>query len=176
MKKHTSPFTSLSQVIYVLVTTFVVVFVLFRFRPIDTPVLTLQESLHSIISSVSPSVVMIVDTSGVIGTGVLIDRNTILTSKHLLQEGKRYGVRFSDNDIEWASVKSLHSTLDLALLTLVAPHGNSFPSFVLSQAGFQSGDFVIAFGVLSQGPSFMQHLGILSQMNQTLTINQKTIS
>jgi hypothetical protein len=31
----------------------------------------------------------------------VIDSTMVLTSKHLVEIGKRYGIRFADNDIVW---------------------------------------------------------------------------
>lgn len=81
--------------------TLLVVLIFFRIRPSVLPPLTLQESVQSVLEKTSPATVMIVDDRGVIGGGVLIDSTTVLTSKHLLQIGKRYGIRFADDEIVW---------------------------------------------------------------------------
>ena len=146
MKQSPSSFSLLFQVASIMVATLLVVLVFFRMRPSISPPLSIQELVHNVIETTSPAVVMIVGKDGISGTGVTIDtQGTILTSKHLIRVGERYGIRFSDNEIEWARTLALHPTLDLALLKLEIRHATTEIPIIASQTLLQSGDFVVAF-------------------------------
>lgn len=119
---------------------------------------------------------MIVSEKGVIGTGTLIDSRNLLTAKHLLQPWLRYGIRFQDKTIEWATLRASHPRSDLALMKLETPHEAEYPHFVVSLENIIPGTPVIAFGAIVDEPSFSTHSGILSQINQTLQIGQESFS
>lgn len=177
MKQSPSSLSLVLQVVSVMIVTLLVVLIFFRMRPSVTPPLSIQESVHNIIDTISPAVVMIVNKDGISGTGIMIDREgTILTSKHLITAGERYGIRFADNEIEWARTLALHPTLDLALLKLEIRHATTEIPIIASQTLLQTGDFVVAFGVLPSSPSFITHFGILSQMHQSLTVGNQNLS
>lgn len=177
MKQSPSSFSLLFQVASIMVATLLVVLVFFRMRPSISPPLSIQELVHNVIETTSPAVVMIVGKDGISGTGVTIDtQGTILTSKHLIRVGERYGIRFSDNEIEWARTLALHPTLDLALLKLEIRHATTEIPIIASQTLLQSGDFVVAFWALPSSSSFITHFGILSQMYQSLTVGNQNLS
>lgn len=177
MKKISPSLVPILQVGSIMVITLLVVLIFFRMRPSILPVPTLQESVYNTIDIISPAVVMIVDRDGISGAGLIIDtQGTILTSKHLIQTGARYGIRFANNDIEWARPLAFHPTLDLALMKLEVTHTTPQVAIISSQALLRSGDFVLAFGALPSSQSFMTHFGILSEMNQSLTVGQKNFS
>ena len=175
MKHSPSSFSLVVQVWAILWATLLVVLIFFRIRPSVLPPLTLQESVQSVIAKTSPSSVMIVDESGIVWGGVLVDSSTILTSKHLVQIGKRYGIRFSDNDIVWWSPIALHPDLDLALVALEKEY-TSIARLVASRTVLRPGDFVIGHGVLTQTQSFVHHFGIISDTRATLTLGDKRMT
>jgi len=168
-KKYTSPMKKYLLFCTCLISGVILLYIFVYSRVL--PESTLQSSVHDAISLVSPSVVMIVD-EWVIGSGVLIDEQTILTSKHLIQADKKYAVRFSNNDIEWAVSISLKADSDLALLRLDNPRKWTFPIFISSQSLLRPGDFVLAFGVIPNIPTFIHNFGILSQMQQTVRVQE----
>ncbi len=174
MKHSPSSFSLVLQVGAIMLATLVVVLIFFRIRPSVLPPLTLQESVQSVLEKTSPATVMIVDDRGVIGGGVMIDSTTVLTSKHLLQIGKRYGIRFADDEIVWGSPLALHPDLDLGLVVLEKEYV-SFAHPITSQALIKKGDFVIAHGIISQIPSFVRHFGIISDTQTNLVIGDKII-
>lgn len=79
------------------------------------------------VPDVRPAVVMILDREGIIGTGTLIDPETVLTSKHFLVAGEHYGVRFSDSSLGGVASLTIHPTLDLALLRLDTRYEAEYP-------------------------------------------------
>lgn len=175
MKHSPSSFSLVVQVGAIMLATVLVVLIFFRIRPSVLPPLTLQESVRFVLEKTSPATIMIVGDRGVIGGGVLIDASTVLTSRHLVQIGQRYGIRFADNEILWASPLALHPDRDLALLSIEkkSPH---FIHPITSQALLRKGDFVLAHGVLSQIPSFVHHFGIISDTQATLTVGDKRMN
>ncbi len=172
MKHSPSSFSLVLQVGAIMLATLLVVLVFFRIRPHVLPSLTFQESVHAAISKNAPATVMIVDDVGIIGGWVVIDSTMILTSKHLVEIGKRYGIRFADNDIVWWSPVALHPELDLALILIEKPYSH-IAQIVTSSTSLRPGDFVIAGGVLPQMQSFTHHFGIISATNATLTIQKQ---
>lgn len=174
MKHSPSSFSLVLQVGAIMLATLLVVLIFFRIRPSVLPPLTLQESVQSVLEKTSPATVMIVDDPGVIGGGVLIDSTTVLTSKHLLQIGKRYGIRFADDEIVWWSPLALHPELDLALIVLEKPYSH-FAQPISSHVFLKAGEFVIAQWVLAQAQSFVRHFGIIADTRANLTVGDKTI-
>jgi hypothetical protein len=67
MKHSPSSFSLVLQVGAIMLATLLVVLVFFRIRPSVLPPLTVQESVHDVISKNTPATVMIVDESGIIG-------------------------------------------------------------------------------------------------------------
>jgi S1-C subfamily serine protease len=108
---------------------------------------------HVLMDTISP-VVAIIDEGGMIGTGTLIDETTVLTSRHILEPGKRYGVRFSDTRIEWAQVRATHPILDIALLSLKNPRKSEYYS--ISHQNATVGLSVVALGIQSEEFSLKQ--------------------
>lgn len=174
MKHPPSSFSLVLQVGAIMFATVLVVLVFFRIRPSVLPPLTLQESVHAVIERMAPATVMIVDDQGIIGGWVLVDVSTVLTSKHILQIGKKYAVRLSDNEIAWGTPVALHPDLDLALLALDQEHA-SFAHPIASQASLRAGDFVLGFGTLPQARSFIHHFGIISEVAASLTLGNRTL-
>ncbi len=169
MKHSPSSFSLILQVGAIMCATLLVVLIFFRIRPSVLPPLTFQESVHAAISKNAPATVMIVDDAGIIGGWVMIDSTMILTSRHLVEIGKRYGIRFGDNDIVWWSPVALHPDLDLALVLIEKSYPNT-AQIIASSSSLQAGDFVIAGGVLPQTQSFTYHFGIISDINATLMV------
>lgn len=99
----------------------------------------------------------------------------ILTSKHILQIGKKYAIRLSTNDIAWGTPIALHPDLDLALVALEREH-TSFVHPIASEASLRAGDFVVAFGVLPESRTFVRHFGIISELNTSLTVDNSVFS
>lgn len=174
MKHAPSSFSLVLQVGAIMFATVLVVLVFFRIRPSVLPPLTLQESLHTVIERTTPASVMIVDNQGIIWGWVLIDVSTVLTSKHILQIGKKYAVRLSDDEIVWGTPVALHTDLDLALIALDQEQ-TSFVHPIASQASLQAGDFVLGFGTLPQSRSFIHHFGIISEVGASLTLGNRTL-
>lgn len=176
MKKSPFSFSLLFPTTSIVLMIFFVVFIIFSLRP-SSPTPNLQDQIHVTQGTVSRATVMIVGKEGITGAGVIIDeKGTILTSKHLVQMGERYGIRFADKEIEWARPVSLHPTLDLALLTLETHKKRSFVPVIASQVFLRPGDLVVASGTLPESQSFVSHLGMLSAINQSLHVGDKTFT
>lgn len=118
------------------------------------------------------SIVAIIDEGGMIGTGTLIDDDTILTSRHILTRGKRYGVRFADTGIEWAQVRATHPTLDIALLSLENPHEGKYPT--ISTQKLTAGLSVVALGIESESFSLAQRSWTLLALDVSADIGGVT--
>ncbi len=114
------------------------------------------------------AVVMILDEGGIIGTGTLIDAQTVLTSKHFLAEGKRYGVRFMDASLASVASLSLHPSLDLALLSLDSPYRTQYPRISSQKPSLQGP--VIAFGAETQDATIAEHRGVVLSQSESLEI------
>jgi S1-C subfamily serine protease len=114
------------------------------------------------------AVVMILDEGGIIGTGTLIDAQTVLTSKHFVAEGKRYGVRFMDASLASVASLSLHPSLDLALLSLDLPHRTQYPRISSQKPSLQGP--VIAFGTQTQDTTIAEHRGVVLSQSESLEI------
>ncbi len=117
---------------------------------------------------------MIMDEGGIIGTGTLIDAQTVLTSKHFLVAGKRYGVRFSDSSL--TSVKSavLHPSLDLALLRLDTAHQARYPRISLQKPPLQSP--VIAFGAEMQDATISERRGVIVSHDSSVKVGNDVVT
>jgi hypothetical protein len=109
------PSVRLSQIFLLIIIVLSVLSLILRFFSSPTP-------------DVRSAVVMILDREGIIGTGTLIDPETVLTSKHFLVAGELYGVRFSDSSLARVISSRLHPTLDLALLRLDTRYEAGYPS------------------------------------------------
>jgi serine protease Do len=117
------------------------------------------------------AVVMILDEGGIIGTGTLIDAQTVLTSKHFLVEGKRYGVRFSDSSLASVVSLTLHPNLDLALLSLLSldsPYRTQYPQISSQKPSLQTP--VIAFGTHTQDATISEHRGVVLSQDERVEI------
>ncbi len=123
---------------------------------------------NSPIPDVRSAVVMILDEGGIIGTGTLIDSQTVLTSKHFLVEGNRYGVRFVDASLASVVSLTLHPSLDLALLSLDSPHRTQYPRISSQKPSLQSP--VIAFGAQTQDATISEHRGVVLSQSESLEI------
>ncbi len=132
------PFSSvrLSQALLLIIIILAIISIILRFFSSSVP------------ADTGSAVVMILDEQGIIGTGSLIDPQTILTSKHFLEQGDRYGIRFSDGTLEWAVPSSIHPTLDLALLSLDSAKKRHY--LWLASRWWDIGMSVIAFGALTE--------------------------
>lgn len=119
-------------------------------------------------ADIGSSVVMILDESGIIGTGTIIDAQTVLTSKHFLIEGKRYGARFNDSSLASVVSLTLHPNLDLALLSLDLPHRTQYPRISSQKPSLQSP--VIAFGTQTQDTTIAEHRGVVLSQSESLEI------
>jgi len=102
---------------------------------------------------------MIMDEGGIIGTGTLIDAQTVLTSKHFLVAGKRYGVRFSNSSLTSVMSTVLHPSLDLAFLRLDAVHEARYPRISRQKPPLQA--HVIAFGTEMQDATISERRGVI---------------
>ncbi len=179
MKK--SPFSLFSFSLFfpttsIVLMIFFTVFIIFSLRP-GSPIPHLQDQIHVTLDTVSRATVMIVGKTGIIGAGAIIDeKGTILTSKHLVQMGERYGIRFFDKEIEWGRPIALHPTLDVALMTLENHPQRDFIPLIASRTFLRLGDVVIAFGALPESQSFVSHLGLLSGIDQSVQIGNKTFT
>lgn len=114
------------------------------------------------------AVVMILDESGIIGTWTLIDAQTVLTSKHFLVEGKRYGVRFVDASLVSVVSLTLHPSLDLALLRLDSSHNLRYPQISSQKPSPQAP--VIAFGTETQDAAISEHRGVVLSQDERVEI------
>lgn len=109
-----------------------------------------QEDIHVSIKTVKPSVVSIMGDSGILATGVAIDRTLILTSKHGLLDGNRYILQLSDGRKVSSHLISRHPTMDMAILEM--EEAILEPVAILaSQSTLILGDFVLGFGVSTSG-------------------------
>lgn len=135
-------------------------------------------SLPDIIKTVSPAVVSIsgtsMDKTGVTsreGTGVIVQSTgLILTSKHLISPWFTYMITLDDGRQLPATVVKSHSSLDLALLSLVSDTPLTLPvgKFIHSQTSIQQWDSVIAIGnILGLYPGSISS-GIISGLNRTV--------
>lgn len=102
---------------------------------------------------------MVMDEGGIIGTGTLIDAQTVLTSKHFLVAGKRYGIRFNDSSLASVASLTLHPSLDLALLALDSAHEARYPHISLQKPPLQAP--VIAFGAEMQDATISERRGVI---------------
>lgn len=123
---------------------------------------------NSPIPDTRTAVVMILDEGGIIGTGTLIDAQTVLTSKHFLVEGKRYGVRFSDLSLASVVSLTLHPSLDLALLSLDSPHRTQYSRISSQKPSPQTP--VIAFGAEIQDTTIAEHRGVVLSQDERVEI------
>lgn len=126
-------------------------------------------------ADIRSAVVMILDEGGIIGTGTLIDAQTVLTSKHFLVEGESYGVRFNDSSLASVVSLALHPSLDLALLRLDlallrldAAHEIRYPRISLQKPQLQAS--VIAFGAETQDATIAEHRGVVLSQRESLEI------
>jgi S1-C subfamily serine protease len=175
MKHSPSSFSIILQVGAIMLATLLVVWIFFRIRPTMLPALTLQESIHTTLETLSGATAILTEDQRVIGSGVLIDSSLLLTSKHLVQIGKTYDVRFSDtHTVKWVPI-GLHPDLDLALLVLEKAQANSVP-IITSQALVSPGDFVIATGAITSQWSLIHNLGIISATDTFLNVWGKILS
>jgi len=168
MKHPPSSLWLVMQVSLILFITLAVVWFFFRLRPSILPVPTLQETLHTVSESVSPAVAIIFRGDVIVGTGVLIDEYTVLTSKHSLQWDESYLLQFPDGTRTQSTILSVHPHLDLALLKLSKPHSSPL-TLITSQALVRPGDFVLAGGTLLWSKTPINHLGIVSWLEQNMS-------
>jgi S1-C subfamily serine protease len=132
---------------------------------------TISLALHFFSSSAPAdtrsAVVMVLDEGGIIGTGTLIDDQTVLTSKHFLVEGELYGVRFSDSSLASVVSLTLHPSLDLALLRLDSSRNLRYPRISSQKPSLQTP--VIAFGT-SQNTTITEHRGVVLSQDERVEI------
>lgn len=130
------------------------------------------------VERISPSIVMIVWDQGVIGTGTLLDSNTILTAKHLLRPSQRYGIRFYDATLGWASASTLSPHADLALMKLESPSEKMdyYPHSIASFRDISREFPVIAWWTSINTQSLAVHRGTILQIHQTLEVNSAVFS
>lgn len=120
------------------------------------------------------AVVMVMDEGGIIGTGTLIDAQTVLTSKHFLVAGKRYGVRFDDSSLASVVSLTLHPSLDLALLRLDSAHEARYPHISLQKPPLQAP--VIAFGAEMQDATISERRGLILGHDASVKVGNDTFT
>jgi S1-C subfamily serine protease len=174
MKHPPSSFFLVIQVGVIVCITVLVVWFFFQLRPSILPVPTLQSSLHTLLESSAPAVVMIINQEKIIGVGSCINERTIITSKHLIHSGQRYSVRFSDKNTSWVTPIFLSEESDIALLWSDRPC-TSFLETISSQALLKPGDFVVAYWALPTSSVFISHFGSISALDQYVSIDDQSL-
>lgn len=132
-------------------------------------------------ADIRSAVVMILDEGGIIGTGTLIDAQTVLTSKHFLVEGESYGVRFNDSSLASVVSLALHPSLDLALLRLDlallrldAAHEIRYPRISLQKPQLQAS--VIAFGTEMQDATISERRGLILGHDASVKVGDNVVT
>lgn len=117
---------------------------------------------------------MILDREGIIGTGTLIDPETVLTSKHFLVAGERYGVRFSDSSLGGVASLTIHPTLDLALLRLDTRYETRYPRISRQKPSWE--DPVLALGAQIQDATITDRRGIILGQDATVKVGDTILT
>lgn len=111
---------------------------------------------HSVIESVTPSVVLVLQNNVVTGAGVIVDsyKGLILTSKHLILPTSQ----IMTQDKQVYSITHIYSDKERDLALVQVTSNASFSSlpnarFVSTMNSLEKGDSVIAFGALSLSQS-----------------------
>lgn len=126
------------------------------------------------VPDVRSAVVMILDREGIIGTGTLIDPETVLTSKHFLVAGERYGVRFSDSSLGGVASLTIHPTLDLALLRLDTRYEAEYPCISRQKPSWEAS--VVAFGTQIQDATIVERRGIILGQDATVKVGDNVVT
>lgn len=117
---------------------------------------------------------MILDREGIIGTGTLIDPETVLTSKHFLVPGERYGVRFSDSSLGGVASLTIHPTFDLALLRLDTRYEAGYPRISRQKPSWEAP--VVAFGAQIQDATIVERRGIILGQDATVKVGDNVVT
>lgn len=140
-------------------------------------------SFSQIYSQDAPSVVVIQDFQTaydlfnqayfeeVQGSGFVYDLNgkdVIITNDHVVDGGVNITVTFQDGNTYNGTVLGTDVYSDLAVLSTVAPQSELAPLTIVSSAGLQVGDEVVAIGS-PYGLSGSMTNGIISALNRTIT-------
>lgn len=146
----------------------------------------LQDSLHSIIETVSPAVVSITGSS-LLGdittsrqwTGVIVSSSgMILTSRHLITKWFVYSITLNNGTILPAHFVKSHPSLDLALLAITSdtPLSLTVGTFINSQANVRQWDMVVAIGNALGHYPWSVSLGIVSGLARTVEFGTETLT
>ncbi|WP_422753201.1 S1C family serine protease [Micromonospora sp. WMMD708] len=114
-----------------------------------TPVATTIDSLATVVTVVSPSIVT-VEVTGAressLGSGVVLDTDgLVLTNQHVVDSGGRVTVTLADGRTAPATVVAQDATADVALLRATGLTGLT-PATLGSDTTLTVGDTVLAFG------------------------------
>lgn len=150
-----------SQILLLIITALSILSLILRFFSSPVP-------------DVRSAVVMILDREGIIGTGTLIDPETVLTSKHFLVAGERYGVRFSDSSSAWVASLTIHPALDLALLRLDTKYETGYPRIFRQKPSWEVP--VVAFGAQIQDATIVERRGVILRQDATVKVGDNILT
>lgn len=133
--------------------------------------------VRSSIPEILPHVVMIIEKGNTIGAGTVIfpEKWLILTSRHLVSSPSSLTVRSQEGTL-YPVVHMFPGKGDVALLQIVPDdmiRSLGVPHIIWSQNDLQRGDFVTAFGALSQSNSIVLSQGIISDPRQKISLTGK---
>lgn len=160
MKRSISPLHLISFSAIIIISVFLTACAFF------TKDVIIEKNISEILQDAQQATVMVVSGGKILGTGVLIDDRTILTSKHILQ-WESYIVIFSDKKEISARLTSVHPTLDLAILQ-ISPTKYTPIKVISSQVWAKKGDTVYAIGSLVSLSLLATHEGIISDTQVSL--------